>query len=94
MMTVARRYPGLLVVTLVNFAGLDSHQRWDEAHPSPMPSSDVSIRIQMPQRPARIFWDCPEEAHGPQSLRFDYSKGILTTQIPHISLIGLVAIYD
>jgi dextranase len=93
-LTVARRYPGLLVVTLVNFTGLDSLQRWDEAHPAPTPSRDVSIKIQMPQRPARVFWDCPEEARGPRSLGFEYSEGILTIEIPQISLIGLVAIYD
>ena len=92
--TVARRFPGFLVLTLVNFAALDSHQRWDEAHQAPTPSSDVSIKIQMPKRPARVFWDCPEAADGPRSLWFDHSEGILTIEIPQISLIGLVAIYD
>jgi hypothetical protein len=91
---VARRYPCLLVVTLVNFTGLSSPQRWDEAHPAPTSSNDVSIKIERTRRPARVFWDCPEDAHGPRSLGFDYSEGILIIEIPQISLMGLVAIYD
>jgi dextranase len=94
LMIVARRYPGSLVVQLVNFTGLNSHQRWDESHSAPAPCKDVLIRIQMPQRPARIFWDCPEEARGSQILSFEYSDGILTTRIPQINLMGLVAIYE
>lgn len=91
---VARRHPKSLIVQLVNFTGLDPHQRWDEAHAVSTPCQDVALSIQMPKRPTQISWDCPEQIQGPQTLNFEYSNGILTFQIPQINYIGLVAIHD
>ncbi|HKG53472.1 MAG TPA: glycoside hydrolase family 66 protein [Anaerolineales bacterium] len=93
-MTVARRYPKSLMVQLVNFNGLDSHLRWNEAHPFPTPCWKVSIRIQMSQRPSQIFWDCPEKNDRPQALDFEYANGKLTFQVPQINFIGLISIHD
>jgi dextranase len=93
-MTVARRYPKSLVVQLVNFNGLVPHQHWDEAHPFPTPCRELSISIQMSQRPSQIFWDCPEQTDGPLALSFEYFNGTLTFQIPQINFIGLVAIHE
>jgi len=93
-MTVPRCYPNSLSVQLVNFNGLDLHQRWDEAHAAPTPCCNVSIKIKMAERPAQIFWDCPEQTDGPQILDFEYTDGTLTFQIPQINYIGLVAIYE
>ena len=92
--TVVRRYPKSLVVHLVNFSGLDSHQRWDEAHVPPTPFRNVSINIQISQRPRQVFWDSPERVEGTQSLAFEYLNETLTFQIPQINFIGLVAIYE
>ncbi len=94
MMTVTRRHPKSLSVQLVNFNGLDPHQRWDEVHAAPIPCQKVSIIIWMDNRPSQIFWDCPEQAEGPQTLDFEYTNGILTFQIPQINYIGLVAIRE
>ena len=91
---VARSYPKKMVLQLVNFTNLDPHQRWDEVHVSPAPRQNISIRIQVPQRPAQIFWDCPEQINGPQLLNFEHSNGILTFQIPQINFIGLVTIHE
>jgi dextranase len=93
-MTVARRYPNSLSIQLVNFNGLDPHQRWDEAHAAPVPCQNISIKIKIDRRPSRIFWDCPELPDGPQALDFEYTDGILTFQIPQINYIGLAAIYE
>lgn len=92
--TLTRSYPKSFVIQLVNFSGLDSHQRWDEAHAAPTPCQNISIKIQMPQRPAQIFWDCPEQTTGPQALSFEYSNGVLTIHIPHINFIGLVSTHE
>jgi dextranase len=93
-MTIARHYPKSLVIQLVNFSGLDSHQRWDEAHDTPAPRQNTSIQIQLARQPTQIFWDCPERVEGPQALNFEYSDGALTFQIPQINFIGLVAIHE
>lgn len=91
---VARNYPNLLVLQLINFSGLDPHQRWDELHDAPIPCQNVSVTLQRQQRPQQIFWDCPEQIGGARVLRFEYSNGKLTFQIPQISFIGLVAIHE
>ena len=93
-MIVARHYPNLFVIHIVNFNGLDPHQRWDAAHPAPTPCQNISIKIQLEQRPLKIFWDCPEQGDGPRALDFEYTEGSLTLQIPQINFIGLVAIYE
>jgi len=92
--SVARSYPKTLVIQLVNFAGLDSHQRWDEAHKAPISCEEVIVKIQIPQRPAQVFWDCPEQIDGPQELGFEYSEGSLTLKIPHLDFTGLIAIHE
>jgi len=92
--TVSRSYPKTMVVQLVNFINLASNQRWDEAHAVPTPCQNVFIKIQMPQRPVRIFWDCPEQTDGPQVINFEHADGILKFQIPQINFIGLVAIHE
>jgi dextranase len=92
--TVARNYPKTLVIQLVNFASLDSHQRWDAAHEAPLPCQEVVVRIQIPQRPAQVLWDYPERIDGPQELGFEYSNGLLTVTIPHIHFTGLIAIHE
>jgi dextranase len=93
-MTVGRRHAKSLVVQLVNFSGLDPHQRWDETHAAPTPCQNVSVKIHMSQRPAQIFWGCPEQIDGPQAVNFEHDDGILTFQIPQINFIGLVVIHD
>jgi dextranase len=92
--TVVRSYPKMFVVQLVNFNGLDPHQRWDEALVAPTPCQNISIKIQISQRPAQIFWDCPEQTDGPQAVNFEHADGNLTFQIPQINFIGLVAIHE
>ena len=92
--TVARRLPKQMVIQLVNFTNLASSPRWDEAHAFPAACQNVSIKIQMQQRPSQIFWDCPEQTHCLQLLDFEYSNETLTVQIPHISFLGLIAIYE
>jgi len=92
--TVIRRYPSLLIVKLINLSGLDAHQRWDEAHASPAPCQNITLKIQMHQRPAQILWDCPEQTNGPLALDFEHFNGTLTFQIPQINFTGLVAIYE
>ncbi len=94
LMNVTRRHAKSLIVHVVNFNGLDAHQCWDETHTAPTSCRNVSVGIQMPQRPAQIFWDCPEQMDGPQALDFEHSLGTLTFQIPQINFIGLVAIHD
>jgi dextranase len=93
-MTVTRRYPNSLSVQLVNFHGLDPHQRWNEAHAAPVLCQNISMKIQIDERPSQIFWDCPELTDGPHILDFEYTNGTLTFQIPQINYIGLVAIYE
>jgi dextranase len=92
--TVARKYPELLVLQLVNLSELDPHQRWDEEHALPKPYENIVLRIEMYQRPSQIFWDAPENLAGPQPLTFEYDSRLLTFQIPHIHLTGLVVIYE
>ncbi|HLO17199.1 MAG TPA: glycoside hydrolase family 66 protein [Anaerolineales bacterium] len=91
---VARKYPKLLVVQLVNFSGLDPHQRWDKEHVAPTLCENVFVKIETPQPPSQILWDCLEQIDGPQVLNFEYSNGTLTFQIPQIHFIGLVAIHE
>lgn len=90
---VSRKFPGSQILQLVNFSGLDPHQRWDESHAAPTPRSNVDIRIRTDHEPSHIHWDCPEADNGPQPLRFDYSNGVLMFQIPHIHFTGLVTIH-
>jgi dextranase len=92
--TVARRYPKQLVIHLVNFTNLPSGQHWKEAHAAPTPCREALIKVRMTQRPSRVFWDCPEQTHGVQLLDFQYSNETLTIQVPHISFLGLIAIYE
>jgi dextranase len=92
--TIVRSYPNSIVIQLVNFSGLDPHQRWDEAHDAPTLCRNVSVNIQMSQQPTQIFWDCPERIGGFQALTFEYSNGTLMFRIPQINFIGLVAIYE
>ena len=93
-LTVVRRHATSLIVQLVNLHGLHPHVRWDEAHSAPSPCEKIPIRIRLAQRPSQVLWDCPERIHAPQALRFEYSDGMLTFQIPHIDYIGLVAIHE
>jgi len=93
-MTVARRYPKSLSIQLVNFNGLDLHQRWDETHTAPTPCQNVSVKMQIDKRPSQIFWDCPELTDGPRALDFEYTAGALTFQIPQINYLGLVSIHE
>ena len=92
--TVARRYPETLAIQLINFTGLDSQQRWDEAHADPTPCENTSINIQISQRPSKIYWDTPEQTQGFQELRFEYHDGRLAFQIPQIKYTGLIIIHD
>lgn len=92
--TVVRRYPQTLSVQLVNFNGLDPHQRWDEFHAVPIIRENVTVKIQVPQPPSRVIWDAPEQAQGPLELSFDYNDGMLIFQIPQIHFIGLITIHD
>ena len=94
MMTVARHHAKSLIIQLVNFSGLASHPRWDEAHVAPTLRQNISIKIQTSKRPSQIFWDCPEKTNGPQELDFEYSNGTFAFFIPEINFIGLVVIYD
>jgi dextranase len=94
LMIVARHYPKSLSIQLANFNGLDLHQRWDEAHAVPVPCQNISIKIQIDNRPSQIFWDCPEQTYGLRTLDFEYTGGTLIFHIPQINYIGLVAIYE
>jgi dextranase len=91
---VSRYYPRSLALQIMNFSGLDSHQRWDEAHAAPTPCEEVSIKIQSDRGPSQVLWDSPEQAGGLQVLNFDYHNGTLIVQIPQINFIGLVVIHD
>ena len=93
-LTVARWHAKSLIIQLVNFNGLDVHQRWDEVHTAPTPCQNVSVTIQFSQRLTQVLWDCPERMDGPQALDFEYSTEVLTFQIPYINFIGLVLIHD
>ena len=93
-MTVVRQHPKLIVVQMVNFTDLDSHQQWDVVHTAPTPRRNVSLKIQMVQKPAQVFWDCPEQMEGPQSISFEHSNGVLTFHIPCIIFTGLVVIHE
>ena len=92
--TVARSYPKSMVIQLVNFTNLDSHQRWDEAHLAPASWKEVMVRIQTSRQPAQILWDCPERIDGPQELGFEYLEGTLTVKIPQINFTGLLNIHE
>ncbi len=92
-MTVARHHPKMLVVQMVNFSGLDSHQQWDVFHAAPTPCQNLLARIQLTKRPAQILWDCPEQ-QGSQVIDFEYSNGVLTFYIPQINYTGLVVIHE
>lgn len=92
--TVVRRYPRTLSVQLVNFSGLDPHQRWDDVHTAPMLREQVTVKIQVSQRPSRVIWDAPEQTMGPLELPFEYNDGILIFQIPQIHFIGLITIHE
>jgi dextranase len=91
---VARSYPKATAIQMVNFTDLDSHLRWDKAHAVPSSCENVTVRILSSQRPAQIFWDSPEQTDSPQQLRFEYSNGFLTFQIPKINFTGLVVIHE
>jgi dextranase len=91
---VIRRNPEGYAIQLVNFTGLDSDPRWNEVHAAPTLREQISIRIQMPQRPSQVFWDAPEQTKGLQELQFEYNDGILSFQIPQINYIGLIIIHD
>lgn len=93
-MTVVRHYPKILVVQMVNFSDLDSHQQWDVVHAAPTPRQNILVNIQLSKRPAQIFWDCPEQIDGAQAMTFEYSNGVLSLHIPQINYTGLVAIYE
>ena len=92
--TVARRHPQGMVIHLVNFTNLDANQRWDDAHHAPTPCEDITLRIQMPDPPAKVLWDRPEQIDGPQVLEADYSDGTLVVRIPKIDITGLIAIHE
>lgn len=93
-MTMTRRHAKSLILQLVNLHGLDSHPRWDKVHAVPTPCQNVTVNIQMHQRPQQVFWDCPERLGGPQPLDFEYSNETLTVRIPHIHFIGLITIHE
>jgi dextranase len=92
--SVVWTYPEALVIQLVNFSGLDPHQRWDESHSAPLLCRDVSLKIQLPQQPQQVLWDCPERRSGLDALPFGYANGSITFQIPQINFIGLVVIHE
>jgi hypothetical protein len=92
--TVVRSYPRTMVIQLINFTSLDSHQRWDEAHDAPVPCEEVVVRIQISKRPAQVLWDCPEQIDGPQAMDFEYSDGSFAVKIPQIHFTGLIAVHE
>lgn len=93
-MTVVRKHSKKTILTMVNFSDLDLHQRWDEVHNAPTPQHNLSIKIQLDKKPSHVFWDCPEITDCPLGLKFEYSNGIMTVQIPQINYIGLVSIHE
>lgn len=93
-MIVARYQPKMLVVQMVNFSDLDSHQQWDVVHPAPTPRQNIMVKIQISKQPVQVFWDCPEQFEGPQVISFEYSNGVLSFYIPQINFTGLVAIHE
>ncbi len=93
-MTLARHHPRVLVIQMVNFSSLDSHQQWDVIHTAPTPRQNVLATIQISKQPVQVFWDCPELLEGPLAIDFEYSNGVLTFHIPKINYTGLVAIYE
>lgn len=94
LMTVVRKHFKKTVLTMVNFSGLNHHQRWDEDHDAPAQQEKLSIKIQVDKQPSQVFWDCPEMTGGPQGLKFEHSDGILTVHVPQINFIGLIAIHE
>jgi dextranase len=92
--TVSRKYPKGHTIHLVHFSGLESHLRWDEAHVAPTPCEQISINVQISQRPSHVFWDAPEQIQGLQEMHFEYQDGRLSFQIPQINYTGLIIIYD
>ncbi len=93
-MTVVRNQPNETILQLVNFTNLGLDARWNEEHAAPNPCRNVSIAVRRSRRPSKIFWDCPEQTKGPQTLDFEFSNGILKFQIPEINYTGLVVIHD
>jgi dextranase len=93
-MNVMRQHPKLLVVQMVIFTDLDSHQQWDVVHTPPTPRQNIAVKIQMVQKPAQVLWDCPEQIEGPQSISFEHSNKVLTFHIPQIIFTGLVVIRE
>ena len=91
--TVARNFPDATAIQVVNFSGINSRQRWDDAHTSPTPREDVAIKIHRSHVPAEVLWDCPEETQL-VALDFEYSNGMLAFQIPQINYAGMVVIHD
>jgi hypothetical protein len=83
-----------MVIQLINFTGLDSHQHWNNTHPAPSPCADATLGIQFPRQPAQVVWDCPEQNNGPQILQTYYSDGMLTVKIPQIHFTGLIVIHE
>lgn len=92
-MTVARHHPKMLVVQMVNFRGLDSHQQWDVLHAAPTLRQNTLVKIQISKQPDQIFWDSPEQ-QGSQVIAFEYSNGVLSFYIPQINYTGLVVIHE
>jgi len=92
--TVVRRYPESLSIQLVNFSGLDPHQRWDESHAAPTIRENVIVKIQVPHRPSHVLWDVPKQIQGPRELSFEYDDGTLIFQLPQIHFIGLISIHE
>lgn len=92
--TVVRRYPQTLSVQLINFSGLDLHQRWDDVHAAPRTREKVDVKIQVAKRPSHVIWDVPEQTRGPLELSFEFNDGMLIFQIPQIHFIGLITIHE
>jgi dextranase len=92
--TVVRRYPQTLSFQLVNFSGLDPHQPWDEFHTAPIIRENVTVKVQVTERPSYVIWDAPEQTRGPLELSFDYKDGMIIFQIPKIHFIGLITIHE
>jgi dextranase len=91
---VVRRYPQTLSVQLINFNGLDPHQRWDESHAAPTIRENVIVKIQMHHPPSHVRWDVPEQTQGPRELSFEHNEAILIFQIPQIHFIGLITVHE
>ena len=93
-MAVVRKQPQRTILQLVNFANVGFEAHWNETHAAPASCQNISVRVPRKQRPTNIFWDCPEQTEGPQSLEFEFSSGILKFQVPRINYTGLIVIHD